>query len=154
MAEGKNLISEMKIIVQREADLSPEEEKKLSDLIKEKYSHEFVFITNYPKEVRPFYHMRLENNQDLTKSFDLLWNGLEITTGAQREHRYEMLKKQAKEKKLSSKSIQYYLDFFKYGCPPHGGFGFGPSRFLMKILGVSNVREVTYLYRGVKRLTP
>ena len=154
MAEAKNLLSETKITVQREADLSPEEEKKLSDLIKEKYSHEFVFITNYPKEVRPFYHMRLENNQYLTKSFDLLWNGLEITTGAQREHRYEILKKQAKEKKLSSKSIQYYLDFFKYGCPPHGGFGFGPSRFVMKILDVSNVREVTYLYRGVKRLSP
>jgi len=154
MAEAKNLLSKLNIKIQREADLSPEEEKKLAESMKEKHNHEFIFVTDYPKEVRPFYHMRLENDSNLTKSFDLLWDGLEITTGAQREHRYEVLTKQAKEKKLKLKPLQYYLDFFKYGCPPHGGLGFGPSRFVMKTLGVSNVREVTYLYRGVKRLTP
>ena len=98
--------------------------------------------------------MRYEDKPNITKGFDLLWNGLEITTGAQREHRYNILAKQAKERGLKLKLIQYYLDFFKYGCPPHGGFGFGPSRFVMKILNILNVREVTYLYRGVKRLSP
>ena len=138
----------------RDGDLSPEEERKLSELVLQKEGHEFVFVTEYPKEVRPFYHMRLETNPALTKSFDLLWNGLEITTGAQREHRYEVLVKQVKEKKLKPETLKHYLSFFKYGCPPHGGFGLGPSRMLMKIFNINNVREVTYVYRGVKRLTP
>src|SRR3989344_5142234 len=154
IAEAKDLLKDFKIAETKEGDLNPEEERKLAEVIKQKYNHEFVFITNYPISIRPFYHMRFNDDPSLTKSFDLVFNGLEITTGAQREHRYEILKKQAKEKGLTEKSIEYYLDFFKYGCPPHGGFGFGPSRFLMKILGVSNVREVTYLYRGVNRLTP
>jgi len=98
--------------------------------------------------------MRLDDNPKLTKSFDLLWDGLEITTGAQREHRYEILVKQAKEKGMSLEPIQFYLNFFRYGCPPHGGLGIGPARMMIKILGLSNIREVTYLYRGVKRLEP
>ena len=122
--------------------------------MKNKHGHEFVFVTDYPKTVRPFYHMRSESDQNITKSFDLLFNGLEITTGAQREHRYDVLVKQAQDKGLSLELIQFYLNFFKFGCPPHGGFGFGPSRFIMQIFGLDNVREVTYLYRGVKRLEP
>jgi nondiscriminating aspartyl-tRNA synthetase len=154
MAEAKKILSEMNVKSEREGDLSPEEERKLCECVLEKEGHEFVFVTEYPKEVRPFYHMRLETNPALTKSFDLLWNGLEITTGAQREHRYEVLVKQVKEKKLKPETLKHYLNFFKYGCPPHGGFGAGPSRMLMKIFNVNNVREVTYVYRGVKRLTP
>jgi len=154
MKQAKEILTELKVQSERNGDLSPEEERKLSEYIKEKEGHEFVFVTEYPIEVRPFYHMRLEDNPKLTKSFDLLWNGLEITTGAQREHRYDILISQAKEKGLKPKSIQFYLNFFKYGCPPHGGLGLGPSRMLMKILNVDNVREVTYLYRGVKRLEP
>jgi len=98
--------------------------------------------------------MRLDDNPKLTKSFDLLWDGLEITTGAQREHRYEILVKQAKEKGMSLEPIKFYLNFFRYGCPPHGGLGIGPARMMIKMLGLSNIREVTYLYRGVKRLEP
>lgn len=154
MQQAKEILAKLSIKSEKDGDLSPEEERKLSDYIKEKEGHEFVFVTEYPVNVRPFYHMRLENNQKLTKSFDLLWNGLEITTGAQREHHYEILAKQAKEKGLRLEPIQFYLNFFKYGCPPHGGFGLGPSRMLMKIFNISNVREVTYLYRGVKRLEP
>ena len=154
MADAKKILAELKVESEKDGDLSPEEERKLSEWILREKGHEFVFVTEYPKEVRPFYHMRLENNPKLTKSFDLLWNGLEITTGAQREHRYEVLTKQIKEKKLKPETLKHYLDFFKYGCPPHGGFGLGPSRMLMKIFNVSNVREVTYIYRGVKRLTP
>jgi len=154
MAQAKEILAKLKVPSEKDGDLSPEEERELSKYIKEEKGHEFVFVTEYPTKVRPFYHMRTENNPKLTKSFDLLWNGLEITTGAQREHRYDVLLNQAKEKKIKIKPIQFYLNFFKYGCPPHGGYGLGPSRMLMKIFNVSNVREVTYLYRGIKRLEP
>ena len=154
MAEAKTILKKLGVPSESDGDLNPEEERKLSEYIKEKEDHQFVFVTDYPKEVRPFYHMRHTDNPELTKSFDLLFNGLEITTGAQREHRYDVLVKQAKEKGLKLEPIQFYLNFFKYGCPPHGGLGFGPTRFLMQMLGLNNVREVTYLYRGVKRLEP
>ena len=154
MRQAKEILARLGVPSEKEGDLSPEEERKLSDYILEKEGHEFLFVTEYPIEVRPFYHMRLETNPKLTKSFDLLWSGLEITTGAQREHRYDVLVAQAKEKGLTLKPIQFYLNFFKYGCPPHGGFGLGPTRMLMKIFNIGNVREVTYLYRGVKRLEP
>jgi len=154
MRQAKEILARLGVPSEKEGDLSPEEERKLSDYILEKEGHEFLFVTEYPIEVRPFYHMRLEADPKLTKSFDLLWNGLEITTGAQREHRYDVLVSQAKEKGLTLKPIQFYLNFFKYGCPPHGGFGLGPTRMLMKIFNIGNVREVTYLYRGVKRLKP
>ncbi|HOL17946.1 MAG TPA: aspartate--tRNA(Asn) ligase [Bacillota bacterium] len=135
-------------------DLDPEGERLVARHIMEKYGHEFVFVTDYPVAVRPFYHMRHEDRPHLTKSYDLLWKGLEITTGAQREHRYDILARQAQEKGLSLEGIDFYLNFFKYGCPPHGGFGFGLTRMLMVLLNVANVREVTYLYRGPNRLTP
>jgi aspartyl-tRNA synthetase len=135
-------------------DLDPEGERMLSARILEETGHQFVFVTDYPTTVRPFYHMRYDDRPTQTKSFDLLFNGLEITTGAQREHRYERLLAQVKEKGLTTEPLQYYLDFFRYGCPPHGGFGFGLSRLLMMLLGFKNVREVTYLYRGLNRLSP
>lgn len=136
------------------ADLDPEGERLLAKYIKEQYDHDFVFVTDYPISVRPFYHMRYVDDPNTTKSFDLIHKGLEITTGAQREHRYDILLKQAREKGLDPKPLQFYLDFFKYGCPPHGGFGFGLTRLLMTILDLKNVREVTYLYRGPNRLSP
>lgn len=154
MRQAKEILDKLKIKGEKKGDLTPEEERGLGRYIKEKEGHEFVFITEYPVSVRPFYHMRLETDSSVTKSFDLLWNGIEITTGAQREHRYEVLARQAKEKGLKIGPLKHYLNFFKYGCPPHGGLGFGPTRFLMKIFNINNVREVTYLYRGVKRLTP
>jgi aspartyl-tRNA synthetase len=154
LKDVKKMLAPFKIKSDKEDDLNPEEERKLSELIMEEFGHEFVFVTEYPASARPFYHMRLESDLSLTKSFDLLWNGIEITTGAQREHRYDILISQAREKGLSLEPLSTYFNFFKYGCPPHGGLGFGPSRFLMKMLGLSNVREVTYLYRGPKRLDP
>ena len=152
--EAKNILSSRGIISERGGDLSPEEERGLGDYIKEKYEHEFVFVTEYPVTVRPFYHMHDEKYPTLTKSFDLLWSGLEITTGAQREHRYDVLMSQAKKKKMNIKKLQFYLDFFKYGCPPHGGYGMGPNRMIMKLFGIDNVRDAMFVYRGVKRLTP
>jgi len=154
MKEAKNLLAPFKLKTEREDDLSPEEERKLSELLYEKNGHEFVFVTEYPIDVRPFYHMRHENNPQLTKSFDLLWKGIEITTGAQREHRYDKLIEQAKEKGLALEPLEFYFNFFKYGCPPHGGLGLSPTRMLMKIFDIANVREVTYIYRGPHRLKP
>jgi nondiscriminating aspartyl-tRNA synthetase len=135
-------------------DLDPPSERALSAIVKELHGHEFTFVTDYPTTVRPFYHMRHPEDQTLTKSFDLLWRGIELTTGAQREHRYEQLLAQAEDKGVDVAPIQYYLDFFRYGAPPHGGFGFGLTRLLMQMLGQENVREVTFLYRGPHRLTP
>lgn len=135
-------------------DLDPPSERALSALIKERDGHEFTFVTDYPTTVRPFYHMRHPEDQTLTRSFDLLWRGIELTTGAQREHRYEQLLAQAADKKVDVGPIQYYLDFFRFGAPPHGGFGFGLTRLLMQMLGQENVREVTFLYRGPHRLSP
>ncbi len=135
-------------------DLDPPSERAFSAVVKEMHGHEFAFVTDYPTTVRPFYHMRHAEDPTLTKSFDLLWRGIELTTGAQREHRYERLLEQAQDKKVDVGPIQYYLDFFRYGAPPHGGFGFGLTRLLMQMLGQENVREVTFLYRGPHRLTP
>jgi len=134
-----------------EGELDPEGEKIVYEYIHD-LGHEFMFILGYPKEIRPFYHMR--NADGTTRSFDLLYKGVEITTGAQREHRLEILSAQAEEKGINLESIRFYLDFFLYGVPPHGGFGFGLTRMLMLLLGLKNVREVTYIYRGPDRLFP
>jgi len=138
----------------KKGDIDPQGERLLCEYAKEKYNHEFIFIMDYPIEVRPFYHMRKEDNPSETKSFDLLWKWMEITTGAQREHRYEVLAKQATEKGVNLESIQFYLDFFKYGCPPHGGFGFGLARLLAAMLNQKSIREVVFLHRGPTRLIP
>jgi aspartyl-tRNA synthetase len=132
-------------------DLDPEGERLLFSHFNKLTGSEFVFVKDWPLDVRPFYHMR-ENG--LSKSFDLLWKGMEITTGAQREHRYEILKKQAKEKNIPIEGVKTYLEFFRYGCPPHGGYGLSPSRMLMLMLNIKNVREVTFLPRDTERLNP
>lgn len=138
----------------KKGDIDPGGEREIAAYVKEKYNHDFVFLTDWPISVRPFYHMRLDNDPTLTRSYDLIANGLEITTGAQREHRPDVLAKQALEKGLHLEPIQYYLDFFRFGCPPHGGFGLGLSRLMMVMLNLNNIREVVYLFRGPTRLTP
>jgi aspartyl-tRNA synthetase len=137
-----------------EDDLDPPSERALSAIVKQEHGHEFAFVTDYPTTVRPFYHMRHPDRPNLTRSFDLLWKGIELTTGAQREHRYQQLLAQAEDKRVDVGPIQYYLNFFRFGAPPHGGFGFGLTRLLMQLLGQDNVREVTFLYRGPHRLEP
>ena len=98
--------------------------------------------------------MRHADNLALTKGFDLLYKGVEVTTGAQREHRVDVLEKQAKEKGLTLEGIADYLNFFRYGCPPHGGVGIGPGRIVMQILDLESVKEATFLPRDVKRIRP
>jgi aspartyl-tRNA synthetase len=135
-------------------DLDPEGERRISAHIQQATGHEFVFITHYPVSIRPFYHMRPADNPTVTLSFDLLWKGLEVTTGAQREHRYDVLLRQAAEKGMSPEPMQDYLNAFRYGCPPHGGLGMGLGRVLMALLGLESIRETTFLFRGPSRLTP
>ncbi|GAB2710305.1 aspartate--tRNA(Asn) ligase [Kitasatospora kifunensis] len=135
-------------------DLDPEGERALSAHILRETGHEFVFVTHYPASIRPFYHARPAGRPDLTLSFDLLWNGLEVTTGAQREHRYEVLVEQAAEKGMDTAPLTDYLNCFRFGCPPHGGFGMGLGRMLMALLGLGSLREAVFLFRGPNRLTP
>lgn len=136
------------------ADLDAEGERRLGAYVLDTYGHEFVFVTGYPASVRPFYHMRPEGRSDLTSSFDLLYKGLEVTTGAQRERRYEVLLAQAAEKNMATQPLQDYLNCFRFGCPPHGGLGMGLGRVLMVLFGLDSIREATFLFRGPNRLTP
>ena len=131
-------------------DLTTEAEKLSYEWVKKHYNHEFLFVTDYDAEKRAFYHMRDENG--VPQGYDLIWRGVEITTGAQREHRYDVLKKQAQEKGLD-KDVEFYLEFFAYGCPPHGGFGIGVDRLTMLLLGLP-IKEAMFIFRGPTRLTP
>lgn len=131
-------------------DLTTEAERLCENLAKDMFGHEFLFITDYSAEKRAFYHMR---KNGIPQGYDLIWKGVEITTGAQREHRYEILKAQAKEKGLD-KDVEFYLEFFKYGVPPHGGFGLGLDRMIMVLLGVPTIKEAEFLFRGPDRLNP
>ena len=131
-------------------DLTTDAERLTKKLCEEKFGHEFLFITDYDAKERAFYHMRDE--QGIPQGYDLIWRGVEITTGAQREHRYDVLRAQAEEKGLAN-DVKFYLEFFRYGCPPHGGFGLGIDRLTMLFCGMS-IKEVEFLFRGPNRLTP
>jgi nondiscriminating aspartyl-tRNA synthetase len=155
LAEAKRIVAERGYTVPRaDADMDPEGERQIAAYVKEEFGHDFVFLTDYASSIRPFYHMRHEDDPGLTNSYDLIYNGVEISTGAQREHRVEVLEEQARDKGLDPEELGFYLDFFRYGTPPHGGFGMGLSRVLMLMLHLPNLREATYLFRGPSRLTP
>lgn len=154
LAAAKEKLKAAGIKSEKDFDFSTEEEKELGHIIKSETGHDFVFVTDYPIAARPFYHMRHQDNQELTKSFDLLYRGLEITTGSQREHRIDILEKQAVEKGMNLKELENYLNFFRYGCPGHSGIGMGPGRIVMKMLDLPSVKEACFLPRDVKRLTP
>ena len=154
IAEAKNILKERGVVSDEDHDLSPEEERALSEYVKETHGHDFVFVTDYHKSKSAFYHMRLEEGSDRSRRADLLYKGIEVTTLAQREHRPHVLEAQALEKGMSLEPLKDYIGFFRYGCPPHGGAGIGPGRFIMKLLDLPNVREATYLPRDVKRLNP
>lgn len=131
-------------------DMNAESEKLASKYIMEKYGHEFVFITDFSAKKRAFYHKR-ENGVPI--GADLIWKGCETTTLALREHRYEVLCEQAKEKGLGE-DVKFYLEFFKYGCPPHGGFALGVDRITMLLLETGSLKETMFLFRGPSRLEP
>ena len=155
LAEAHKIVEARGYKVPRmDGDLDPEGERQIHQHVMETYGHEFVFLTDYPKNIRPFYHMRHADNDQLTNSYDLIWKGTEITTGAQREHRIEILEKQVLDKGLELESLNFYLDFFRYGAPSHGGFGMGLTRVVMLMLDLPNIREASFLFRGPNRLQP
>ena len=135
-------------------DLDPQAERLLGEYAREEYDSDFIFVTEYPWKVRPFYTMRKPGDEDWTLGFDLLFRGLEIATGSQREHRYDVLLRNLKEKGLDPSKFQFYLSFFKHGAPPHGGAGLGLERIVKQFLGLENVREARLLPRDPERLTP
>ncbi len=139
-----------KVPESEKGDLTTEGERMCKQFAQDKYGHEFLFVTGYSKENRAFYHMRDEKG--VPCGYDLIWKGCEITTGAQREHRYDILKAQAAEKGLG-KDIEFYLEFFKYGVPPHGGFAIGVDRMTMLIFNVG-IKEAEFIFRGPDRLNP
>lgn len=154
MLEAKKILAERGVQSGEEHDLSPEEERAISEYVKEKHNHDFVFIMDYHKSKSAFYHMRHPETPDRSRRADLIYRGIEVTTLAQREHRPEVLIKQAEEKGMNLESLKDYINFFRFGCPPHGGAGIGPGRLIMKMLDLPNVREATYLPRDVRRLNP
>jgi aspartyl-tRNA synthetase len=130
-------------------DMTTEAEHLSYEWVKKKYNHEFLFVIDFSSDKRAFYHMRKDG---IPQGYDLLWRGVEITTGAQREHRYEVLRAQAEEKGLGE-DVKFYLEFFQYGCPPHGGFGLGIDRMTMLLLNLT-IKESMFLFRGPNRLNP
>lgn len=150
--EAKKKLKDAGIPSKDDGDFSPEEERAIGEIIQKETGSEFVFMIDYPHRQRAFYHMKNSEHPTLALGYDLFWKGVEITTGAQREHRYEELKKNAIERNISEDSLEDYFDYFKYGCPPHGGFAIGTERLLMKLLEVDSVLEATYLPNTPNRL--
>ena len=134
--------------------IDAEAEKLLGRYIKEKTGSDFLFLTAFPVAKRPVYAMPMEDEPALTKSFDLLYKGLEITTGGQRIHRYRMLYDKMQAFGLNPEDFGFYLDTFKYGVPPHGGFAIGCERLTMQLLNLANIREASLFPRDVERVTP
>lgn len=135
-------------------DLEPEEEVLISRYAKEKWDADFVFVTHYPSRKRPFYAMDDPEDPGYTLSFDLLFRGMEITTGGQRIHDYGSLLAKMEQRGMTDEGMEQYLSAFKYGMPPHGGLGIGLERLTMKLTGDDNVRETTLFPRDMSRLEP
>ena len=155
MREAKEMLADKGYVLGENDDLGLEEQAILSGLVKKKYKNEFLFLYEYPFAIRPFYHMKPEGEPNISKSFDLLWNGVECATGAQREHRYDVLKKQAKDAGIDfDRQMAPYAEIFRYGCPPHGGTGLGLDRIVESLMGLPNIREAILLPRDPERLSP
>jgi len=135
-----------------EPDLEPEDERWLCEWAKREKNSDFIFITHYPVSKRPMYTMEDPEDPGFTKSFDLLFRGIEITTGGQRRHEYQNLIDGIRMKGLDPDKFSYYLQAFKYGMPPHGGWGMGLERLTAKFLGLQNVKEATLFPRDINRI--
>lgn len=155
LAEAQEVIFErFKEDCRGEPDLAPQHETWLCQYAQRELNSEFLFVTHYPTVKRPFYAMPDDANPSLTKSFDLLFRGCEIVTGGQRIHQYEHLLRNAQKWGIKPEQIAGYLQAFKYGMPPHGGFGMGLERLLMQLTGLTNLREATLFPRDLDRLEP
>ncbi len=155
MAEAKKILREMGC-ASEEPDITTAEEKALGEYVKEHFGSDFVFITQWPWEARPFYHKKGvgEHGEPISVSADLLYKGVEIVTCAQREESYAKLCEQLRGKGLHQEGLQWYLECFRYGMPPHGGWGFGGARFIKQLLELPTIREAMFLFRGPSRLMP
>ncbi|MFW9973973.1 MAG: aspartate--tRNA(Asn) ligase [Candidatus Thorarchaeota archaeon] len=153
-AEAIDIVNEAGKNLSLTDDLDPECERILGEVFPEKYGTDMVFITHYPLDLRPAYTMPSMTDEGMTESFDLTYKGMEITTGSQRIHLYDLLVERFKAKGFNPDNFTFYLDPFKYGAPPHGGLGLGVERMTMQLLGIDNIREVTLLPRDRDRLTP
>ena len=153
--EAKELVSKKyNREIRNPFDLEPEEESLIGRYFKEEYDSDFVFVTHYPSKKRPFYAMDDPEDARFTLSFDLLFRGIEITTGGQRIHDYDEIRNKMEKRGMTGEGMDNYLDIFKYGMPPHGGLGIGLERLTMKLLGYDNVRETTMFPRDLNRLVP
>ena len=144
----------IKVPEAKRLDLDPDAEKLICDYAKAKFGSDLVFITSYPAEARAFYTKKQSEDSLDSMSLDMLYRGWEVNSGAVRENRYDVLKAQIEEKGIDSAKMEGYLQFFKYGCPAHGGIGFGIDRFIARLLGLSSVKESIFLFRGPNRLIP
>jgi len=135
-------------------DLDSEAEKILWEYVNKKYKSEFYFFNRFPHKIKPFYVMEVDEDPEWARSVDLNFKGLELSSGGQREHQYEKIIKNAKERGMSLKSVEWFAKFFKYGCPPHGGFSIGIERFTQMLLNLQNVRDATLFPRDPERITP
>lgn len=140
--------------LRRGSDLDKEGEKILANFVKEKYKTDFFFINRFPSAVKPFYVMRVDEEPEWARSVDFVFKGLEMSSGGQREHRYEKIMQQIKEKGMNANSLKWFTEIFKYGVPPHGGFSIGIERFTMKLLDMSNVKEAVLFPRYPTRMLP
>ena len=153
--KAKELVSEKyNRKIRNPYDLEPEEEALIGRYFKEEYDADFVFVTHYPSKKRPFYAMDDPQDDKFTLSFDLLFHGLEVTTGGQRIHDYNQLKAKIAARDMEEEGMEQYLDTFKHGMPPHGGLGIGLERLTMQLLGEENVREACLFPRDLNRLEP
>lgn len=135
-------------------DLEPEDEVAICEYAKRKFNCDFIFVTHFPSSKPPFYAMNDRDDPRLAYKFDLLFRGLEITSGGQRIHDYDEQVAKMKAQGLNPDDFKYYLEAHKYGLPPHGGLGIGLERLVMKLLKMSNIRQTSLFPRDINRLLP
>jgi len=149
-----DILKDLKVKIRVGEDLTREAEEALTEYVGDKYGSEFFFINRFPFSVKPFYVMRVDEDPKWARSVDFIYKGLELSSGGQREHRYDEIMKNIKEKKLKPENFKWFTDFFKYGVPPMGGFSIGIERFTMKLLNLSNIKEAVLFARDPERLLP
>lgn len=152
--DAYKILRELGLNIEDGDDFTTEQEVALCKYMEEKNGHQFFFVSEYPSAVRAFYTMAKEDEPEYSKSYDLYFKDVEITSGAQREHRPDILRQQILNKGIDPSTMDDYINFFKNGCPPHGGFGLGLDRFLMLLLDLPSLKEAMYVFRGPDRLNP
>ncbi|MBI5332039.1 MAG: aspartate--tRNA(Asn) ligase [Candidatus Aenigmarchaeota archaeon] len=148
------ILAEMGKQVEYGDDIDREAEMLLGEYVKNKFKHDFLFLNRFPFSKKPFYVMRYDDEPEWARSTDMICRGTELSSGGQREHRYDRILKQAKEKQMTLESVKWFTDHFKYGVPPHGGFCIGIERIVMKMLGLDNIKEAVLFPRTPERLVP